>query len=97
MNKSALVCYRISGLCAIVEAAFDMVTEYIKEYVTFGTGVAGETFFYRAVKIAERKYDLVIRKEQCLIIDTNVCKRAHDVTAQNLAQYMALMKVNDED
>ena len=84
-------------MCTLVEAAFDMVTEYVNEYVIFGTDEAEETFFYRAVKITKPKYDLLIRKEQCLIIDTNIRTRAHDVTVQNLAQYMALIKINNED
>ncbi|CAF1458453.1 unnamed protein product [Rotaria magnacalcarata] len=97
LNKSALVCYRIAGLCALVEAAFGIAAEYVEEYVTFGTGATDETFFHRASKVAERKYGQIIRKEQRLVIDTNICKRAHDVTVQNLAQYMALMKIQNED
>jgi hypothetical protein len=97
LNKTALVGYRIAGLSGLAEAAFDMVKEYIQQYVTFGEGEADESFFYRAVKIAERKFGPVIRKEQRLIIDTNTCKRSHDVTVQNLAQYMALMKIQRED
>ncbi|CAF4852485.1 unnamed protein product [Rotaria socialis] len=97
LNKSALVSYRITGLCALIEAAFNMIAQYVAEYVTFGTGVADEEFFHRAFKIAEKKYGLYIRKEQRLMIDTDICKRAHDVTVQNVAQYMALMKLNAED
>ncbi|CAF4042557.1 unnamed protein product, partial [Rotaria sordida] len=97
LNKSALVSYRIAGLCALIEAAFDIAAEYLEEYVTFGAGETNKAFFHRAAKITERKYGLIIRKEQRLMIDTNICKRAHDVTVQNLAQYMALMKIHDED
>ncbi|CAF3290441.1 unnamed protein product [Rotaria sp. Silwood2] len=97
LNKTALVCYRLTGLCALVEAAFDMVAEYVEEYVTFGAGEADEVFFHRATKIAERKYGPIIRKEQRLMVDANICKRAHDVTVQNLAQYMTLMKIQEED
>ncbi|CAF3396062.1 unnamed protein product [Rotaria socialis] len=97
LNKCALACYRIAGLCALVEAAFDIAAEYVEEYVTFGTSTTDETFFHRASKVAERKYGQIIRKEQRLVIDTDMCKRAHDVTVQNLAQYMALMKIQNED
>jgi hypothetical protein len=97
LNKTALVSYRIAGLCGLVEAAFGMVDDYLEEYITFGEGEANEIFFYRSSKIAERKYGLVLRKEERFIIDTDICKRAHDVTVQNLAQYMALMKIQNED
>ncbi|CAM4803696.1 unnamed protein product [Rotaria magnacalcarata] len=97
LNKTALLTYRFAGLCALLEAAFDIGTEYIQEYITFGTGQADEAFFQRASKVAERKYGQIIRKERRLIIDNDVCKRAHDVTFQNLAQYMALMKIQEED
>ncbi len=91
------MCYRITGLCALIEAAFKIAIEYAEEYVTFGTGDADDGFFSRASNIAERKYGPVLRQEERLVIDTDVCKTVHDVTAQNLAQYMALMKIHDGD
>ncbi|CAF3507856.1 unnamed protein product [Rotaria socialis] len=52
LNKGALACYRITGLRALIEAAFDMIAQYAAEYVTFGTGVADEGFVHRPFKIA---------------------------------------------
>ncbi len=73
-----------------------MVKEYIRQYVTFGVGEADKNFLHRAVKIAELKYGPVIRKEERLTIDTNTYKQSHDVAVQNLAQYMALMKIQKD-
>ncbi|CAF4075256.1 unnamed protein product, partial [Rotaria magnacalcarata] len=83
LNKTALLTYRFAGLCALLEAAFDIGTEYIQEYITFGTGQADEAFFQRASKVAERKYGQIIRKERRLIIDNDVCKRAHDIQEED--------------
>lgn len=74
-----------------------MVGDYINEYVSFGRGEADELFFNRACKIVFAKYGSVIRKEKRYTISTEICRRAHDVTVRNLAQYMALMKIKPED
>ena len=97
LNKTALVCYRITGLCGLAEAAFSMVADYLEEYVTFGQGLADQVFFSRVAKIADHRYGPVIRKEHRLLIDTSICKRGHAVTVRNLAQYVALMKTYDDD
>ncbi|CAF5002298.1 unnamed protein product [Rotaria sp. Silwood1] len=97
LNKTALGAYRIAGLCALAEAAFDLVPVYINNYVTFGNGKADQTFFRRATEIATARYGSILRKEENLIITTEICKRAQSVTVQNLAQYMSLMKILPED
>jgi hypothetical protein len=43
------------------------------------------------------KYGPIIRKEQNFRIDTEICYRAQNVIAQNLAQYMILMKTLPDD
>ena len=93
----ALVCYRVTGLLGLTETAFDMIGDYLNEYVTFGNGEADLTFFHRLSKIAARNFGPIIRREQRLTISINICKRSHNVTVQNLAQYMSLMKLYDED
>ncbi|CAF3629122.1 unnamed protein product [Rotaria sp. Silwood1] len=97
LNKTALVSYRIAGLCGLTEAAFDLVSVYINHYVTFGDGQVDAPFFHRAAKIAEMQYCSILCKEQNFIISTDICKRAQNVTVQNLAQYMSLMKISGED
>ncbi len=74
-----------------------MVALYVDQYVTFGEGEANEAFFHRSSKIAAQKYGSILREEERFIIGTDICKRPHDVTVQNLAQYMALMKIHTED
>ncbi|CAF2669967.1 unnamed protein product [Rotaria sp. Silwood2] len=97
LNKTALGAYRIAGLCALAEAAFDLVPVFINNYVTFGNGKADQTFFRRATEIATARYGSILRKEENFIITTEICKRAQSVTVQNLAQYMSLMKILPED
>ncbi|CAF1484050.1 unnamed protein product, partial [Rotaria sordida] len=53
LNKSTLVSYRIAGLCALIEAVFDIAAEYLEVYVTFGVDEANKAFFHRATKISE--------------------------------------------
>ncbi len=93
----ALAAYRVAGLCSLIEAAFDLVSTYISHYVSFGDGQVDETFFHRATKIVDMKYEPVRKKEQNFIISTDICNRVQNVIAQNLAQYMILMKILPED
>lgn len=97
LNKSALVSYRLTGLIALAELAFELVEYYQSEYVTFGSGEADETFCRRIKRIVSGKYDDIVNGEKRFLIKTEVCKRGRDVTVQNLAQYMALMKISNED
>ncbi|CAF3242632.1 unnamed protein product, partial [Rotaria sp. Silwood2] len=46
---------------------------------------------------ATARYGSILRKEDNLIITTEICKRAQSVTVQNLAQYISLMKILPED
>ncbi|CAF4028423.1 unnamed protein product, partial [Rotaria sp. Silwood1] len=69
----------------------------INNYVTFGNGKADQTFFSRATEIATARYGSILRKEENVIITTEICKRAQSVTVQNLAQYMSLMKILPEN
>lgn len=97
LNKMALVSYRIAGLCGLVEVAFNLACAYISYYTTFGDGQADEAFFHRAEKIVDMKYGPIIRKEQNFVIHSEICYRAQNVVAQNLAQYMILMKLTADD
>jgi hypothetical protein len=97
LNKTALAIYRIAAFCGLLEAAYDMVSVYIDEFVSFNNGEADDLFFQRSSKIAEQMYGPILRKEERFIISTDVCKRAQNVNVQNLAQYLALMKISTED
>jgi hypothetical protein len=97
LNKTALAIYRIAAFCGLLEAAYDMVSVYIDEFVSFNNGEADDLFFQRSSKIAEQMYGPILRKEERFIISTDVCKRAQNVNVKNLAQYLALMKISTED
>ena len=93
----ALVSYRIAGLSVIIEAAFDVACAYVNYYATFDNGQADKRFFDRAQEIVNVKYGSIIGKEQNLVINTEICYRAQNIVAQNIAQYMILMKLTPDD
>ncbi|CAF1206476.1 unnamed protein product [Adineta steineri] len=88
---------RIAGFCGLLEAAFDMVPIYIDQFVSFDNGEVNDWFFERCSKIAENMYGPVLRKDERFVISTEICKRSQKVNVQNLAQYLSLMKISDED
>ncbi|CAF4079659.1 unnamed protein product [Adineta steineri] len=88
---------RIAAFCGLLEAAFDMVPIYIDQFVSFHNGEVNDWFFERCSKIAENMYGLVLRKDERFVISTEICKRSQKVNVQNLAQYLSLMKISDED